>query len=252
MNKTILSCAVSLVLSSAFVPTIVSAQEVKADNEVSFNLGLVSDYRYRGISQTRLKPALQGGADFTQASSGFYAGAWLSTIKWTKDAGGSGDIEVDLYAGKRGEITSDISYDVGVLTYVYPSNGLSKITGFANANTTEIYGQVGTGPFTLKYSHSTTNLFGFVDSKGSSYIDLSANLPMPNDVTLNLHAGRQMIKRSGAYSYNDWKLGVSKEYWGMNMSLAIIGTNANNTLYLTPTAKFTGKTALVLSAVKSF
>lgn len=252
MNKTILSCAVSIVLSIVFVPTVVSAQDVKADNDVSFNLGLVSDYRYRGISQTRLKPALQGGTDFTQTSSGFYAGAWFSTILWTKDAGGSGDIEVDLYAGKRGEITSDVSYDVGVLSYVYPSNGLSKIVGFSNANTTEIYGQVGTGPVTLKYSHSTSNLFGFVDSKGSSYIDLSVNLPMPNAVTLNLHVGRQMIKRSGAHSYNDWKLGVSKEYWGMNMSLAVIGTNANDALYITPSAKFTGKTAFVLSAVKSF
>jgi uncharacterized protein (TIGR02001 family) len=233
-------------------PAMVHAQEVKADNTTSFNVGVVSDYRYRGISQTRLKPALQGGADFTQVSSGFYAGAWLSTIKWTKDAGGGGDIEIDLYAGKRGEITSDISYDLGVLSYVYPSNGLSKISGFANANTTEFYGQVGTGPVTLKYSHSTSNLFGFVNSKGSSYLDLSANLPLGNEVTLNLHAGRQMVKHNGAYSYNDWKLGLTREHWGINMSLAIIGTNANNKLYITPTAKFTGKNALVFSAIKNF
>src|SRR6185312_4066958 len=129
------------------------------DNVVSYNVGIASDYRYRGISQSRLEPALQGGADYTNNPTGFYLGTWLSTIKWTKDAGGSGDVEWDLYGGKRGNITKDISYDVGVLSYVYPSNGLADVPGFANANTTEVYGQLGFGPAYIKYSHSVTNLF---------------------------------------------------------------------------------------------
>ena len=58
------------------------AAEAKPDNEVSFNAAVVSDYRYRGVSQTRLKPALQGGADYTNNPTGLYAGTWLSTIKW--------------------------------------------------------------------------------------------------------------------------------------------------------------------------
>jgi uncharacterized protein (TIGR02001 family) len=119
----------------------VQAQEVKPemkpDNEVSFNAALTSDYRYRGISQTRLQAALQGGADYVHNPSGLYAGAWFSSIKWTKDAGGGGNLEADLYAGRRGEINKDISYDIGVLTYVYPSNGLAT-----DANTTEVYGQL--------------------------------------------------------------------------------------------------------------
>jgi uncharacterized protein (TIGR02001 family) len=65
------------------------AAEAKPDNEVTFNAAIVSDYRYRGVSQTRLKPAVQGGADYTNNPTGFYAGTPLSTIKWTKDAGGS-------------------------------------------------------------------------------------------------------------------------------------------------------------------
>lgn len=69
---------------------------------LSFNAALVSDYRYRGISQTRLAPALQGGADYTDDTSGMYAGTWLSTIRWTRDAGGGGDAEWDLYAGRVG------------------------------------------------------------------------------------------------------------------------------------------------------
>ncbi|MBW8896837.1 MAG: hypothetical protein JF619_01660, partial [Massilia sp.] len=100
------------------------AEEQKPDNEVSFNAAVTSDYRYRGISQSRLDPALQGGADYTHNPTGLYAGTWLSTIKWTKDAGGSGDVEWDIYGGKRGNLSADITYDVGGLYYFYPSNGL--------------------------------------------------------------------------------------------------------------------------------
>src|SRR5690349_17698147 len=86
-------------------------------HEFSYNLALTSEYRYRGLAQTRFDPALQGGADYTHGPSGLYAGTWLSTIKWTKDLGGDGDVEVDLYAGKRGTLSGvfshDISYDVG-------------------------------------------------------------------------------------------------------------------------------------------
>lgn len=251
--KKILFCAlVSSCFANGALVSTASAQEAKPEHEVSFNLGAVSDYRYRGISQTRLQPALQGGADYVNNSNGFYAGTWLSTIKWTKDAGGDGNVEMDLYAGKRGEITKDVNYDFGVLTYVYPSNGLKNIAGFADANTTEIYGQISSGPVYAKYSHSVTNLFGFIDSKNSGYLDLGANLDMSEGYTLNLHYGRQTVKNNTSYSYNDWKLGVTKELVGVNFSLAVIGTSAGDKLYVTPAGKFTGKTSLVLSAVKAF
>lgn len=252
MKKILFCAAMSSCFASGLFASNVSAQEAKPEHEVSFNLGAVSDYRYRGISQSRLKPALQGGADYVNNTHGLYAGTWLSTIKWTKDAGGSGEIEMDLYAGKRGSITDDVSYDVGVLSYVYPSNGLKNVAGFVDANTTEIYGQISTGPVYAKYSHSVTNLFGFVDSKNSGYLDLGANLDMGEGYTLNLHYGRQTIKNNSSYSYNDWKLGVTKELVGVNFSLAVIGTNTDVKYYYTPAGKFTGKTSLVLSAVKAF
>lgn len=126
------------------------------------------------------------------------------------------------------------------------------MAGFVDANTTEIYGQISTGPIYAKYSHSVTNLFGFVDSKNSGYLDLGANLDMGEGYTLNLHYGRQTIKNNSSYSYNDWKLGVTKELVGVNFSLAVIGTNTDVKYYYTPAGKFTGKTSLVLSAVKAF
>ena len=78
------------------------APEAKPDNEFSYNAAVTSDYRYRGISQTRLKPALQGGADWVNNPTGFYAGAWASTIKWIKDGGGDASVPPGAASHRRG------------------------------------------------------------------------------------------------------------------------------------------------------
>lgn len=249
MKKLILSCAIL----GAFAGGLVHAEEQKPDDEVSFNAAAVSDYRYRGISQTRLKPALQGGVDYVNNPSGFYAGAWASTIKWTKDAGGSGDVELDLYGGKRGQLSADVSYDVGVLGYIYAGNDLDKVAGFVDANTYEVYGQLGYGPAYIKYSHAVSNLFGYVDSKNSGYVDIGANIDMGNGFTGNLHAGHQKVEHNSAASYSDWKVGVTKDFGVLTGALAVIGTNAGKSAYASPAnGKFLGKTALVLTISKTF
>lgn len=229
------------------------ADEAKAATEPSFNAALTSDYRYRGISQTRLQPALQGGADLVHGASGFYAGAWASTIKWTGDAGGGASVELDIFAGKRGELAPGVGYDAGVLTYVYPSNGLRHVPGFASANTTEVYGQLSYGPASLKYSHSLTNLFGFVESKHSGYLDLGANLVLGQGAVLNLHAGRQRVAHNAAASYTDWKVGLTRDFGLVTGALAYVATNAGKSAYASPAnGKFLGKSAWVLSVSKPF
>ena len=221
------------------------ADDPKPDNEVSFNAALTSDYRYRGISQSRLDPALQGGADYTNNPTGLYAGTWLSTIKWIKDAGGDDNIEWDIYGGKRGNITSDITYDVGGLVYFYPSNGLP-----VNANTFELYGQLGYGPAYIKYSHSLTNLFGTADSKGSGYLDVGANVDVGNGFTVNLHAGHQNVRHNGRYSYTDYKLGVTKDFGVCTLALAYF--KADTSAYVSPAGKSLGKSGAVLTLAKTF
>ena len=228
-------------------------EEAKPDNPVSFNVAVMSDYRFRGISQSRLKPAIQGGADYVNNPTGLYAGVWLSTITWAKDAGGGGNTEFDVYAGKRGEMSQEFTYDVGVLSYVYPSNGLAKVSGFANANTTEIYGQLGYGPGYVKYSHAVTNLFGFIGSKNSGYLDLGANIEVSNGLVINLHAGYQNVRNTSAASYTDWKAGVTKDLGVVTVALAMIGTNAGKVAYASPAnGKFLGKTALTFGVSKTF
>ena len=236
MKKSLIAFAAAAIVLPA-VPTVALA----ADTSLAFNAGLVTDYRYRGISQSRLKPALQGGADFT--AGGLYVGLWASTIKWIKDGGGGGSVEVDIYGGYKGEITKGVGYDVGLLTYQYPSNGLNP-----SANTTEIYGAVTFGPVTANYSRSTTNLFGFANSKGSGYLDLSATFDVAG-VAITPHIGRQTVKNTGAATYTDFSIAASKEISGITWSATLVDTN---TAAYTGAGKDLGKAGIVLGAKVNF
>ena len=244
-NQLKLAAAMTLALASLGAAFTVRAQEAKPDNEVSLNAAVATDYRYRGISQSRLKPALQGGADYVNNPSGLYAGTWVSTIKWVKDAGGDGDIEWDLYGGKKGELAPGVSYDVGGLYYFYPSNALAT-----SANTFELYGQVGYGPGYIKYSHATTNLFGTSNSKNSGYLDVGANLDIGTGLLLNLHVGHQRVKNNGAFSYTDYKIGVTKDFGICTVALAAI--YADTKAYVSPSGKNLAKTGAVLTVSKTF
>lgn len=218
-----------------------------AADPLSFNLSLTSDYRYRGISQTRLKPALQGGLDYAHAS-GFYVGAWASTIKWIKDAGGNADVELDLYGGYKTEVAPGLTLDVGGLQYVYARNQLHP-----SANTFELYGALSYGVFTAKYSHSTTNLFGFADSKNSGYLDLSANVDLGDGLTLTPHVGHQSVRHLSGASYTDYSLTLAKDFSGLLLSAALVGTDAQRSAYTSAVDnKFLGKTSLVVSLKKTF
>lgn len=236
----IASIAVAMAaLSAVAVPSISHA----ADSSVAFNAGVVTDYRYRGLSQSRLQPALQGGVDFTAGS--FYLGAWGSTIKWIKDApyNGGANVEIDLYGGYKGEISKGVTYDIGALAYQYPSNKLKP-----SANTFEVYGAITAGPITAKYSHSTTNLFGAANSKGSGYLDLSATFDV-GGFAVTPHIGRQTVKNNSASSYTDYSLAISKEVSGITWSATLVDTNIS---VIGGAGKDMGKAGIVLGAKMAF
>ncbi|WP_211461215.1 TorF family putative porin [Collimonas silvisoli] len=257
MKKLILAAAIA----TSFATNFAHAEDAKPDNEISYNIGAVNDYRYRGISQTRFDPALQGGADYTNNPTGLYAGTWLSNIKWIKDAvdsantgtGGKGPIEWDIYGGKRGDLPGGFTYDVGGLYYYYPTNNYSQIG--KNANTFELYGQLGYGPAYFKYSHAMTNLFGTVNSKNSAYYDAGANIDVGAGVTLGLHLGHQTVEHTSFASYTDWKVGVTKTFEqlaGVTLGLAYVGTDAKDGAYVSPSGKNLGRNGAVFSVAKTF
>ena len=245
MKKTLIAVAAALGFSA--LPSVSFAEDAAP---LSFNVGAFTDYRYRGISQTRLKPAVQGGFDYA-VPGGLYFGAWASNIKWIKDNGGDGGIEIDLYGGYKGEIQKDFTYDVGFLTYQYPSNKLNP-----SANTTEIYGAFTFGPATAKYSHSLTNLFGTADSKGSGYLDLSATFEV-GSITVVPHVGFQSVKRNSTSSYTDYAITVSKDFSGFLLSAALVGADTKSIagvpVYTSPAnGKNLAKTGLVLGVKYTF
>ena len=230
--------------------------------DLAFNVGAFTDYRYRGISQTRLKPAVQAGVDFS--AGGFYLGAWASSIKWVKDAEGDSQVEVDLYGGYKGELIKDtLSYDVGVLQYVYPSAKTKAWNAvYRDPNTTEVYGALTFGPATLKVSYALTNLFGNYDfgasksSKGSTYVDLSASFDVGGGIMLAPHVGYQKVVNITKASYSDYSLTLSKDFSGLVPSIAIVGTDANQSFYVpgvvAKSTKFLGKSGVVVGLKYNF
>jgi uncharacterized protein (TIGR02001 family) len=238
-----------LAMSLAFAGNaLAQAAPAAPESTMSFNVGGVNEYRYRGISQSRFDTALSGGADYAD-KSGVYVGVWGSSIKWIKDAGGKSNTEVDYYAGYKFTV-GDVGYDIGFLHYDYSGNALKP-----SANTNEFYGAATMGPVTLKYSQSTGNLFGFANSKGSSYVDLTATFDLGDGYSLVPHIGYQAVKGAGngIYSYTDTALTLGKDLGnGLAASAAIIGTNAKKGSYVSPAGKQLGKSGLVVGLKYSF
>jgi uncharacterized protein (TIGR02001 family) len=238
-----------LAMSLAFAGNaLAQAAPAAPESTMSFNVGGVNEYRYRGISQSRFDTALSGGADYAD-KSGVYVGVWGSSIKWIKDAGGKANTEVDYYGGYKFTV-GDVGYDIGFLRYDYSGNALKP-----SANTNELYGAATMGPVTLKYSQSTGNLFGFANSKGSSYVDLTATFDLGDGYSLVPHIGYQAVKGAGngIYSYTDTALTLGKDLGnGLAASAAIIGTNAKTGSYVSPAGKQLGKSGLVVGLKYSF
>jgi uncharacterized protein (TIGR02001 family) len=198
-----------------------------------------SEYEYRGISQTSEKPALQLNLDYAHAS-GFYAGTFVSNIKWLKDAAEvngrstNADIEWDIYGGFKFP-AGPVTLDVGYLRYEYPSSGVfDTIPGFVKPNTDEVYVGASMGPATLKYSYSVNDTFGVPDSKGSDYIELAVNYALPSleKLTLNGVVGHQRYRHNGALDYTVYKAGATWDFGrGFTAGAYYKGTDADSGLY---------------------
>ena len=231
------------------------------------NVGLVSNYVFRGITQTVGKPALQGGFDYAHAS-GFYAGVWGSNVSWIIGSGATGnaDLEVDTYAGFKNSFAGDFSYDVGIIRYNYPGSYTPPAT-FAKADTDEIYGAIGYKWMFAKYSYSLGKFLTVPGASGTSYLEVNANYPVGDSgVTLGAHYGKQTYK--GTFTdaldaanltptYTDYKLSVTKDISGYVLGLAYSNTDARKGGYYTYTStsgatKDWGRDAVVLSVTHSF
>ena len=211
-----------LATALAALATIAGAAHA-GDGPFTANVGLVSDYAYRGSSQTDERPALQGGFDYAH-DSGLYAGVWGSNVSWLSDSNPNvhNSLELDIYGGYKGTIGA-IGYDVGLLQYYYPG---SYPKGFNSPDTLEGYIGLSWEFLSFKYSYAFTDLFGYEKSDGSQYYDLGAAVDVGGGFTLAAHVGYSDIK--GQDDYTDWKLGVTKEFGGFNFGLHYVDTDVDN------------------------
>lgn len=235
MKKTL----VALALASAFAaPVFAEEAAAPAEHTVTGNVGLFSSYRFRGIDQTFGKPALQGGIDYSH-SSGLYLGNWNSNVD-----GGAGypgaSLEMDFYGGYKAAF-GDFGLDVGAIYYYYPGSDLNVAGGLTNpktnnvatgkVNNKEVYIGASWKTVSLKYSYAFDDYFSMPNTKGSSYLDLSATYDLGDGWGVNGHIGHLNFKNfsvlNGAKgNYTDWKLGVTKDVAGYVFGLSYIDTNA--------------------------
>jgi uncharacterized protein (TIGR02001 family) len=217
-------------------------EEAKPPYTLTGNFGIFSQYIFRGLTQTNRKPAAQGGFDYAH-ESGFYAGTWMSNISWLKENasnavagtvqgtyGGGGSLEADFYGGYKWSLPNDFVLDLGTLYYWYPgdinTNLVAAPAGTPKADTWEIYIAPTWKWLSAKYSYSIkSDTFGVKDSKGTSYLDVSANYPIADTgFTLIAHWGWQKYKgtsplnptagtviqsNDSLFSYKDIKVGAS-------------------------------------------
>lgn len=241
------------------------ADEPASPHTFTANVGVYSQYIFRGLTQTNEKPALQGGFDYAHAS-GFYAGTWLSNISWFSDTntGTTSSIEMDLYAGYRKSLESGFSFDFGVLRYQYPGEYPNLAPGTVKPNTTEIYVLGGYKWATLKYSHAVSDTFGVDDSKNTNYLDLTVTVPFAEKFAFIAHYGKQTFKGTSAfagsigtdndslYSYDDWRVALTYAFapsWTLTAQAS--DTNAEDAGY-TVLGKNLGDSAFVIGLSRAF
>ena len=245
-----------------------AAQAQKApepDYTLSYNVGVVSQYRFRGMEQTSGDPATQAGVDFAH-KNGFYAGAFTSSVSWIKDySGATGNLEVDLFGGYKTEIAKEVVLDFGAIKYWYPGNNSGATGTYAagaatNADTFEAYLGLTYGIASVKYSRSIGTFLGNLNSDGSQYLEVAANIDLGNGFGLIPHYGRQEVAGQRTVGdYNDYSVTLSKDLGsGLSVSLAAVGTTAKeNGFYQTSTTangknRFFGSNATVLGLKYSF
>jgi uncharacterized protein (TIGR02001 family) len=227
----------ALALAAAASPAFADAPAATPMFTLTGSAALVSDYRFRGISQSGKRIAPQASATLTH-SSGAYISFWSSAIDDYVTAGAGADAELDLIAGYSKTI-SNVTLDGGLLYYVYPS----AAKGF-NTDFLEIYGSAKStfGPVTLKGGFAydpkqkalvAPSIPGFVNTKSKDdnlylYAEASGAIPnTPFGLTSHLgySKGRSFLT-AGLKDYLDWNLGVTYTWKAATFGVSYVDTDA--------------------------
>lgn len=266
MKIALLAASVAAVFAMPLAATAQTpAPAAKAEPEFTFtaNVGLFSDYRFRGFTQTDYQPAIQGGFDFAH-KSGFYLGNWNSNVSSALYNGAP--IEMDFYGGYKHSF-GDFGLDVGMIYYYYPGTG--EYNPNFEAKNFEAYIGGSYGPVSIKYFYSFTDFFGLnsqalglpgnIETKGSQYVDFSISHTFEGTgFGINAHAGFQKVKNyqqlgSPKDDAWDYKVGATYDLSGFILGLAWVGTSEKK-FFLTAEnpPDGAGKSSVVAYVTKTF
>lgn len=190
--------AMKIALAAAAATVALSGAAMADELKLSYNLGVTSDYVFRGVSQTQEDPAIQGGIDATYGIG--YAGVWASNVDFGAD---DPTAEIDLYAGVRPTI-GDTSLDLGVLYYGYVEDkGIQGSYSYVElkAAASHTFGPATLGA-AVYYSPEYPG-----DGGDATYVEANAAMPIAEKLTLSGAVGHQAIKNYG--DYNTWNIGVA-------------------------------------------
>ena len=184
---------------------------------LSSTVTLVSDYVFRGVSQTDEDPTPQVSLDWYN-DTGWYAGAWASDV----DFGLDDSYEVDFYGGYAGALgATGWEYDIGLNYYSYP--GSDDLENYA-----ELLLGMSWDWFKLQFGYTPDN-FG-LDEAGY-YVNVGGQWPLPNEFSLHASGGYFLFDEEDRQffpgapdSYVDWIVGVSRSWNGFDFSLDYMDT----------------------------
>ena len=214
-NKKLLPASLAVTL---FVGAVATAQ---AAPEISGNVALTTDYKFRGISQTDESPAIQGGIDISW-DNGIYLGAWGSNVDFDSNFGYDGSLELDYYGGWAGDITDNVGVDVGYLYYDYP--GDNRAVG----DYQEVYLSVSLWDGTIGVNYSDDY---YAETGSFYYVYGDYSIGIGETFSVDLHLGYNDLDKNGGFlatdtdSYVDYSVGVTASWLAVDWTLAYVGTD---------------------------
>lgn len=224
MRYLVSTLSAALLSSGLFIASPLQAETTNSSGSVF----VISDYLYRGISQTDEGPALQGSLTLN-TESGWYLSGWGSNIKF-----GQGSMELDISAGRSFTVVPDWTVDLGLMQYRYPQ-GDSSTDQF---NFIEGYGK-------LKYQDWTFGLALTDDYFGTGvgkfwYLSADWNQQLTEDLQLQWHLGYNKFANALEFKnflaaavedgagYADWGVKLNTTQLGLNWSFGYAGTSVRS------------------------
>ena len=194
--------------------------------EISANVGMATDYSFRGISQTDRGPAIQGGMDYAvplHDGINFYSGIWGSNLNYND--GDETDIEIDYYGGLTLE-RNNFTFDAGAVYFAYPGASGNLEYDFWEFKTAVGYEFPGVA-VEASFNYSPDYFGGTGDSQYYSF-SAAAPLPLPVEgLTIDGHVGTLQIDdpTQSYVDYVDWSVGLGYEWEGFGLALQYVDTD---------------------------